>query len=415
MIANLRSMSLPASLRGYVCTDSRGLPRYWSTVWDTLHGADVAPSTSAGKLAAIDRFYRHVEEATGKDCLDAMLAEGDFDRIEAMLESFFIALRNVATLERTDSSKHWTSVFAFVQDILDRQGRVQNMDALALIQARLNRLDRLYGTLLPMRKPKRKVIRALPSSVVEDLYEVFSPDSQRNPYRTDVERWRNFCLFLLYLHQGLRRGEALILPVNAIREGVDPETGEIVQWINVVETKDDDLDPRIDRPQIKTAQSRRQIPIAADLAAAVEHYAMNFRGKMNHPFMFPSNRGMPLSKRAVNLVFEAASRRLSSTARKDLLERTGTETISPHPLRHTCAVYRLSEFINDGMEMPLALQLLRSFFGWSRTSAMPQHYAGAYFENRLLTVWRHRFDGRVSMLRALDALDRNYPMVGARI
>lgn len=229
--------------------------------------------------------------------------------------------------------------------------------------------------------------------MVDDLYDIFAPNSKRNPYRSESERWRNYCLFLFYLHQGLRRGEALILPVDAIKAGVDRDTGEILHWVNVVETDDDGdkLDPRSDRPELKTEQSRRQIPVAYDLAASVTHYVQHFRGKQDHPFLFPSNRGSPLSKRMVNLAFAVASAALSEAAKKELRDRTGADTVSPHPLRHTCAVHRLAGLVDDGIEMTLALQLLRSFFGWLRTSTMPQHYASAYFESRLNTVWQRRF------------------------
>ncbi len=182
-------------------------------------------------------------------------------------------------------------------------------------------------------------------------------------------------------------------------------------WLNVIETAEEngDLDPRRDRPTIKTDQSRRQIPISNDLVAVLEHYTMNYRGRVYHPFMFPSNRGTPLSQRRVNSLFAAASEKLSPGARRDLRDRTGVDTISPHPLRHTCAVYRLAEFKLAEMDMPTALQLMRPFFGWSMGSTMPLHYASAYFENRLLTVWQRRFDSRVSMLRTLHDIDGELP------
>ena len=73
----------------------------------------------------------------------------------------------------------------------------------------------------PTRSAKRKVVRALPSSVVEDIYVIIDPNSKRNSFRSEGQRWHNYSLFLLELHQGLRRGEALILPVDAIKDEYD--------------------------------------------------------------------------------------------------------------------------------------------------------------------------------------------------
>jgi hypothetical protein len=48
-----------------------------------------------------------------------------------------------------------------------------------------------------------------------------------------------------------------------------------------------------------------------------------------------------------------------------------------------------------------ALQKMRSFFGWSRTSDMPQRYARAVFEDRLSGIWSNVFDERTEILRAI--------------
>ncbi|MBX9633940.1 MAG: hypothetical protein K2X44_03075 [Magnetospirillum sp.] len=89
-------------------TDDRGVPRYWATVWENLHGADLSDSTLAAKLLAIDRLYRSVREQTGADCLDRLIADGDFDRLECCLEGFFVHVRNASANSRTDRSVDWT-------------------------------------------------------------------------------------------------------------------------------------------------------------------------------------------------------------------------------------------------------------------------------------------------------------------
>jgi hypothetical protein len=68
---------------------------------------------------------------------------------------------------------------------------------------------------------------------------------------------------------------------------------------------------------------------------------------------------------------------------------------------------RLNQLLTQGDSMDEALQKLRSFFGWSRTSDMPAYYARAVFEDRLSAVWNNVFDDRVAVLRALPPGDRD--------
>src|SRR5690606_8265061 len=111
-------------------------------------------------------------------------------------------------------------------------------------------------------------------------------ESIRNPFRSKMQRWRNYCILLAMLHQGLRRGEALLLPVNSIKSGIDERTLSTRHWINVQHLFEDD-DPRFcDPPSIKNAQSIRQIPISAELANIFQAFIANYRGKSPYPQLF---------------------------------------------------------------------------------------------------------------------------------
>ena len=76
--------------------------------------------------------------------------------------------------------------------------------------------------------------------------------------------------------------------------------------------------------------------------------------------------------------------------------------MTAHDLRHTCAVYRLSRYLACGDTMDTAIDKLRVFFGWSKTSPMPRHYARAYFETALAEVWNDNYDTFVETLRSLE-------------
>ena len=56
--------------------------------------------------------------------------------------------------------------------------------------------------------------------------------------------------------------------------------------------------------------------------------------------------------------------------------------------------------------MDEALQKLRTFFGWSRTSNMPLKYARAVFEDRLAGVWSNAFDDPMAILNAMPERSR---------
>lgn len=401
------SPSLPKALSGWTLVGDGGLPRFWACVWETLHGAALSEATLSSKLSSIDRFYRSVAEQTGADCLDNLIAAGDFERLEACLEGFLVSVRNSSVIAKTDRSGDWRTALTFVRDLLERRGRsMPATEASDRLQMRLNRFDRLHATLQTKRAAKAKALRALPASVIEDLYEIIEPASKRNPFRSEGQRWRNYALLLLYLHQGLRRGEALLLPLDAIKTDFDHTIGEVRTWMNVTTNQYEYGDPRYIAPQLKTALSHRQIPVAETVADIVQHYVENYRGRQDHTFLFPSNRHRPLAVNSVTKVFNALSAQLSPAAHRDLNNRLRSDNIKAHDCRHTCAVVRLAGFVAETGDMEVALQSMRVFFGWSKTSEMPRHYARAYFEDRLISVWQKKFDDRVEVLRRIGELER---------
>jgi len=70
------------------------------------------------------------------------------------------------------------------------------------------------------------------------------------------------------LHQGLRRGEVLLLPTDAAKSAFDHKHNKTKHWINIRENDygNSDVDPRYSKPSIKTSHSIRQIPrFARDL------------------------------------------------------------------------------------------------------------------------------------------------------
>ena len=396
----LRSPHTPTALGGWVLVDALGMPRYWPTVWADVLRAGLEDSTRCRHLYAIDRLYLHFERQYGSDLLDVFLTDCQFDEIESGLTGFFSSLRNQATFDSVDNSSTWASAFNFMLDVIRHVGAWTD-ELRNTLEVRVLRLERLYAQLAPCKPRPPAPIRALPSIVIDDLYRVFNPLSNENPFRTEQLRWRNYLIFLLAATMGLRRSEIAILPLDAIKSDFDAATGKERYWLNVDESPYEQEDSRFDAPSLKNSQSRRQLPVSQDVLIANDNLSMGHRRTRTHSYLFGSQKGKPISLRSIQRIFEVASEHLSATAKKALLNR-GSQFISAHDLRHTCAVYRLTKFMESGIDLDTATNKLRVFFGWSATSAMPRHYARAYFESESADVWTDSYDTFVSALREID-------------
>ncbi len=387
---------------GWTLVDLAGRPRYWATVWSALEGAALAESTLSVRLASIDELYEATQRKFGRDCLDELIAKLDVEAIECSLECLFVELRNRAAQRRTDTRATWRTAFGFVYSCLTRLAKsLKSIRTLDKLQARLERLERLYKSLSPGKPRNPTFPRALPPTVLLELYALIDPLSNTNPFRTEPLRWRNYLLVLLLLHEGLRRSETLVLPLDALKPNRGSKNSTGKRWLDIIENSYEH-DCRSQRPTLKNIFAVRQIPITDTIARIYERYVNDFRPRKSpHSYLFLSQECAPLSKRAVNEVLRVVSSHLSRGSAQALREVMHKAAITPHDLRHTCACVRLKQFIDSGDDMEMAMQKLRSFFGWSRDSEMPRLYARAYFEHQLSTTWNDSFDVHVDSMRAL--------------
>lgn len=401
-LIRLSDPAVPRALRGPVLVDRDGRPRFWPAVDSFLHCGGLAASTTEERSSGIERLYAFSEAQHLSDPgLDALFAFGDLARLHDVLHAFFAMLRNEASRKGRSPIKAWRAAIAFSTGAMDRllrSGALASGSAQELV-ASVARLSH-HLTLGTRRRVQR--VRGLPAGVVEDLYELISPDSPRNPFRTEAQRWRNFTIVMLLLHLGLRSGELLRLALDAIAEEFDPRIGQDRLWLNVLENPYGDDDPRSDTPSFKNSLATRQIPMSRPIAEIVDTYVHNFRGRRGGSFLVYSQRGKPLARRSLGTMFQVLSAHLSPGARRELWNRRRPVRVTAHDLRHTCAAVRLHQLVGDDQSrLPMAFQALRPFFGWATDSEMPQLYARSYFEHRLASVWRADFDSRVDFLRSL--------------
>ncbi len=359
-----------------------------------------ALNTKILKLRYLEEFYAYADSVHGPLVLDNALAKLDTDKLAELLEGYFITLKN-KPVRTTGDEARWKTIHEFVTTVVTWQSRGNPQSALVKAAKRFLHLDNLYKQLHVQRPRKQDLLRALPANVVAALYEMLDPVSATNPFRREKTRWMVFVIFIVLLHQGLRRGELLLQPVNAVKSADNRQTGQRRYWLNVDTRADEVDDPRYNRPSIKTDASLRQVPVSELTASIIQTYTENYRGKAKHPFLLNSAMGTPLSMEGVTAIFGRISDALPKQARIELEDRTGKTSITAHDLRHTSAVVRLNQLLDSNVEMELALQKLRTFFGWSRTSDMPRKYARAVFEDRLANIWSNILDDRVAVLNAL--------------
>ncbi len=399
MLARVRNSVLPV-FDGPVLVDGSGIPRYWAAVWASFLPGDLALSTLDRKLSQVETFYQFTEQTMGVGRLDDALAEMDVDAICSALEGYFLTLRSRPVTPATE--ERWQAALQFVAETAQRLTRGsltrEHHDALS---GRLMQIELLNAHLRVGRRRRPERIRSLPSEVVEALYEMLDPESSINPFRDVVSRWRVYTIFMLLLHQGLRRGELLSFPVDVIKSGFDRNRQQTRYWMIVRHNEYQTEDPRYSKPSIKNAPSIRQIPVSKTTAMLIQEYAANYRGKPDHSFLINSQKQSPLSTEGMTKLFQKITSSLPKHLRTILLDHTGNDSISPHDLRHTCAVVRLNQLLSAGVEMTNALEQMRVFFGWSRDSDMPLRYARAVFEDRLASVWNSNFDDHVEVLRSL--------------
>lgn len=401
MLKHIWGHQIPRVLREPALFDETGLPRYWATVWSMFHTADLAPSSKRKVLSHVEALYQFSGTLHGPGMLDDALFSVDIEKLGQLLEAYFVSIRNLPNINEAAQLK-WQTAFRFVSDIIRRLSKSDLPIAqLQQFQGRLDRLGTLYSQLRIAKKRNQDILRALPSVVVEALYELLDPDASGNPFRDDTSKWRAFIIYILLLHQGLRRGELLILTSDAIKHGFDSRLDRDRYWLSVVQNPYEDKDQRYSTPSIKTVNSVRQIPVSERTARFVQNYVENYRGKPGHSYLMNSQKGSPLSAESVTKLFQKITASLPASVLKDLKDRTGKTSISAHDLRHTCAVVRLSQLLTQGDSMDVALQKMRTFFGWARSSDMPRKYARAVFEDRLASVWNNVFDDRVAILRAI--------------
>ncbi len=192
------------------------------------------------------------------------------------------------------------------------------------------------------------------------LLDTIRPGSPANPFRRKHQH-RNHALVLAYLRLGIRLSEALVL------KGADLDLHGPKPYLVVHRRADDPDDPRPDQPLVKTAG--RLLPLGDELRDALLVWVTAHRvdrarypGAKRSPYVFVSERGTPLSKRAASSMVHL------------LASVPGLEGLSAHPLRHRWNDVFSEQCDQEGVEEEKEMAMRNTLMGWKKHSRMSQTY-----------------------------------------
>ena len=176
-------------------------------------------------------------------------------------------------------------------------------------------------------RPDRTRYRSLTDTQLQIVRTLIRPSAVENPFPERLQL-RNWLMIELLLETGIRRGELLKLYSTDINKGSQHA------YVSINDREHDPRDPRVEEPALKT--HGRTVGISAQLYEVYERYIQSDRRplrdgkpmKLLYRYLFISDRGRPLSIRALSNVLD-----------------------------------RL---------------FLTIVCGWSETSTMPRRYAGRY-------------------------------------
>ena len=181
-----------------------GIPRIAPMLWQSLVGSRYSNSYVRRYLLAIDGIYHH-RSSQGQDNLDELFIRGRVGQIYVVLRSYLAKLQNDSALNETDQSERWQMAVKFTTETLDeilhRGTDFTYKVDFNRAKADLRRIEGLYTYLRAPKNLSSRKARSIPSPVLDDLFDVISPNSVRNPFRGSKLKWRNFLIVSMLLYQ----------------------------------------------------------------------------------------------------------------------------------------------------------------------------------------------------------------------
>lgn len=307
-------------------------------------------------------------ELQGKN-FEQILISGNYDYLIKLIPTFFSIYLDQYNLSDENYQNHIIFLREYITWSLKRY-LIKNFNYKEEEKFKalyLNKFENTFSTLQIYFKKKVKRFKDIDEVYLKKLLkELFE---KRN--KTFLN-YRNYLIIKIFMETGLRVGELLNLKTPDILFSFEHS------YIKVCES--DVIDERADKPKIKNIQSNRVVAISQELATLLDFYIKKIRritynsksAKLNHPYLFTSKLGKPLSKSSIQYLFKIINLEFPYSD-------TYYKKITPHSFRHTFA-YRYIKYLIEEKEIDIerAKDELRKICGWNSSSTMPDLYAGRY-------------------------------------
>ncbi|MCK1868935.1 tyrosine-type recombinase/integrase [Pseudomonas aeruginosa] len=370
------------------------LPKLVPFIYVQLRFKHRAYNTVAAHLRAIQAFYIYAESRE-LDIDEAIMA-CHFETILALLDGYTLWLQsgrqadNLVARIGTTATASLPPIDPHTRDQYLRQLKQylswsvtryiprarQNSTTQANLEVAFadvaDVIERRFDSHITNVRPDHARYRSLTDPQLQIVRTLIRPGAVGNPFPKRLQL-RNWLMIELLLETGMRRGELLKLYTTDINKGSQHA------YVTINDREHDPADPRAEEPALKT--HGRTVGISAQLYEVYEHYIQSERRplrdgkpmKLLHRYLFISDRGRPLSIRALSNVLD----RLFLTI--ELAHPGLLPTLSAHDFRHTFADRFLAYLVEQrGHDLERATDELRRVCGWAETSAMPRRYASRY-------------------------------------
>ena len=374
--------------------DATPLPILIPFIYVQLKLRHRAYNTAAAHLRAIQAFYAYAK-SRDLDIDEAILA-CHFEAILALLDGYAIWLQSgrhadnlIARIGKAGtvlfqqiSSRTRDQYLRLLKKYLSwcvtryipraRQSSATQADINVVFADVADVIERRFESHIINVRPDRTRYRSLTDTQLQIVRTLIRPGAAENPFPERLQL-RNWLMIELLLETGIRRGELLKLYTTDINKCSQHA------YVSINDREHDPRDPRVEEPALKT--HGRTVGISAQLYEVYERYIQRDRRplrdgkpmKLLYRYLFISDRGRPLSIRALSNVLD----RLFLTI--ELAHPGLLPTLSAHDFRHTFADRFLAYLVEKrGHDLERATDELRRVCGWSETSTMPRRYAGRY-------------------------------------
>lgn len=374
--------------------DAAPLPILVPFIYVQLKLRQRAYNTAAAHLRAILAFYSYAR-TRDLDIDEAILA-CHFEAILALLDGYAIWLQSgrqadnlVARIGKADTvllqqigSRTRDQYLRLLKKYLSwcvtryipraRQNSATQAEIDVVFADVADVIERRFESHIINARPDHTRYRSLTDTQLQIVRILIRPGAAENPFPERLQL-RNWLMIELLLETGIRRGELLKLYTTDINKGSQHA------YVSINDREHDPGDPRVEEPALKT--HGRTVGISAQLYEVYERYIQGERRpvrngkpmKLLYRYLFISDRGLPLSIRALSNVLD----RLFLTI--ELAHPGLLPTLSAHDFRHTFADRFLAYLVEKrGYDLERATDELRRVCGWSDTSTMPRRYASRY-------------------------------------